>query len=234
MSDYFQQHNCGGQAKTVPTIRGYIETEEEWSEYHEQLLQNFLAHGVTDEVNVSSLHFNQTRMKSGQSYADLIVQLRGKARFCDLYQPQITNERHAIDKRIRGVIAALTPHQYVRNVVLQMTNPSLDDKIWIVHTYELMQTTAGQFESMRSFHKTDLPIDNDNPQLPSIKMQQIDAVNKKFYKGKTYFDNSRQWHGIQCKSCGRYHREGHDCPATRQRCRRCGILGHFAIRCRRS
>ncbi|KAI0984281.1 hypothetical protein GJ496_010997 [Pomphorhynchus laevis] len=134
----------------------------------------------TAHVVSARYNFNQTRMKSGQSYADLIVQLRGKSRFCDFYQPQITNERHAIDERILDVIVTLTPHQYVRNAVLQITNHSLDDVIRIGT------------------------------------------------------DNSRRWHGIQCKRCDRNHRKEHDCPASMQRCIRCKILGYFAIRCRRS
>ncbi|KAI0990378.1 hypothetical protein GJ496_002824 [Pomphorhynchus laevis] len=111
-------------------------------------------------------YFHQCEMGPNDTYATWLVNLKDKARLCRFFNQTITNECRAIEERIRDHIVMKTPHDHVRNTMLQMENPTLDDLMRVCKTHELIQGTQqlvqcrstefGQSMTMKQIKSTSL------------------------------------------------------------------------------
>ncbi|KAI0988109.1 hypothetical protein GJ496_008429 [Pomphorhynchus laevis] len=116
-----------------------------------------------------------------------------------------------------------TPHDHVRNTMLQMENPTFDDLMRVCKTHELIQGTQ-QLVQCRS---------TEFGQIMTMKREtdQIDLIRS------TNKSNAQTWratnkHQSSCTIYGRQHTRFQRCPATGKTCRRCGKIGHFEACCR--
>ncbi|KAI0977694.1 hypothetical protein GJ496_005192 [Pomphorhynchus laevis] len=141
-------------------------------------------------------------MDPNDTYTTWLVNLKNKARLCRFFNQTITNECQAIEERIRDHVVMKTPHDHVRNNMLQMEYPTLDDLMRVCKTHELIQGTQ-QLVQCRSTE-----FGQSMTMKPTNKPQSL------------------------CTRCGRQHTRFQRCPATGKTCRRCGKIYHFEACCR--
>ncbi|KAI0988135.1 hypothetical protein GJ496_008671 [Pomphorhynchus laevis] len=149
--------------------------------------------------------FHQYQMGPNDTYATWLVNLKDKARLCRFFNQTITNECQAIEERIRDHIVMKTPHDHVRNTMLQMENPTLDDLMRVCKTHELIQGTQQLVQCRSTEFGQSMTVKRETDQIDLIR-----STNK----------------------CGRQHTRFQRCPATGKTCRRCGKIGHFEACCR--
>ncbi|KAL7673459.1 hypothetical protein ACOME3_008315 [Neoechinorhynchus agilis] len=65
-----------------------------------------------------------------------------KAGLCQFFNESINSEKDVIDDRIRDQIVIGTPHDEVRNKILQMAAPYLSDVMKICETFEMIKDTS--------------------------------------------------------------------------------------------
>ncbi|KAI0987333.1 hypothetical protein GJ496_004062 [Pomphorhynchus laevis] len=92
-----------------------------------------------------------------------LARLKEEARNCHFYKQTIVTEKQAIDDRINDNIVMNTPHSSVRNSLLQMDSPLLDEVLRVCNTHELIQSShrimsskdqEGQVEALRIKQET--------------------------------------------------------------------------------
>ncbi|KAI0980233.1 hypothetical protein GJ496_009480 [Pomphorhynchus laevis] len=107
-----------------------------------QLVQLLNQHFLKPRHTIAARYsFHQCEMGPNDTYATWLVNLKDKARLCRFFNQTITNECQAIEERIRDHIVMKTPHDHVRNTMLQMENLTLDDLMRVCKTHELIQGT---------------------------------------------------------------------------------------------
>ncbi|KAI0983458.1 hypothetical protein GJ496_001698 [Pomphorhynchus laevis] len=116
-----------------------------------------------------------------------------------------------------------TPHDHVRNTMLQMENPTLDDLMRVCKTHELMQGTQQLVQCRSTEFGQSMTMKRERDQIDLIR-----STNK---------SNAQTWRATNksqssCTRCGRQHTRFQRCPATGKTCRRCGKIGHFEACCR--
>ncbi|KAI0990311.1 hypothetical protein GJ496_004373 [Pomphorhynchus laevis] len=162
-------------------------------------------------------------MGPNDTYATWLVNLKDKARLCRFFNQTITNECQAIEKRIHDHIVMKTPHDHVRNTMLQIENLTLDDLMRVCKTHELIQGTQQLVQCRSTKFGQNMTIKRETDQIDLIR-----STNK---------SNAQTWRATNkpqssCTRCERQHTRFQRCPATGKTCRRCGKIGHFKACCR--
>ncbi|KAI0988962.1 hypothetical protein GJ496_003528 [Pomphorhynchus laevis] len=109
-------------------------------------------------------------MGPNDTYATWLVNLKDKARLCRFFNQTITNECQAIEERIRDHIVMKTPHDHVRNTMLQMENPTLDDLMRVCKTCIDTGHTAASSMSIDRIRRTEFGEHIGEPTLHPAKV----------------------------------------------------------------
>ncbi|KAI0984485.1 hypothetical protein GJ496_009574 [Pomphorhynchus laevis] len=167
--------------------------------------------------------FHQCEMGPNNTYATWLVNLKDNARLCRFFNQTITNECQAIEERIRDHIVMKTPHDHVRNTMLQMKNPTLDDQMRFCKTRELIQGTQQLVQCRSTEFGQSMTMKRETDQIDLIR-----STNK--YNDQACRATNKPQ--SSCTRCGRQHTRFQRCPATGKTCKRCGKIGHFEACCR--
>ncbi|XP_055909199.1 uncharacterized protein K02A2.6-like [Eupeodes corollae] len=93
--------------------------------------------------------FFQAKMGEGQSYADLVAELRGLSRNCKYICSKPECKQEFVDELLRDTIVINTPHDAVRTAALQKPNPTLEDVLLIAESYEATKNTVSVLKNVK-------------------------------------------------------------------------------------
>ncbi|XP_043229817.1 uncharacterized protein K02A2.6-like, partial [Amphibalanus amphitrite] len=160
-------------------------------------------------VIVERFRFRQRAQAPTESTADFVAALRGLARICQFGPME--------SELIRDVVVEKTPHQRLRERLLQDRDLTLDKVLSVAETYE---------DSLREAAAISQPV--AAPPVSSVAK----VTRKPQQKGKQQQQQSAS--SDFCTNCGRDDHAPRDaaCPARRVTCHSCGKKGHFASWCR--
>ncbi|KAL7667828.1 hypothetical protein ACOME3_010367 [Neoechinorhynchus agilis] len=167
-------------------------------DYHELIELLDTHHSRPIHIVAARFAFSQYEMKNGQSYASWIVDLREEAGLCQFFNKSINSEKDAIDDRIRDQIAIGTPHDEVRNKILQMAAPSLSGVMKICETFEMIKNTSWR----KQYVGQELPNDSYTAKyMQDGKFFEIDMIRKRHNTRDQREKRPKQ----RCKRCGIEH-----------------------------
>ncbi|XP_043205779.1 uncharacterized protein K02A2.6-like [Amphibalanus amphitrite] len=160
-------------------------------------------------VIVERFRFRQRAQAPTESTADFVAALRGLARTCQFGAME--------SELIRDVVVEKTPHQRLRERLLQDRDLTLDKVLSVAETYE---------DSLREAAAISQP----------VAAPPVSSVAKVTRKPQQKRQQQQQQSSSSdfCTNCGRDDHAPRDaaCPARRVTCHSCGKKGHFASWCR--
>ncbi|KAF0292376.1 hypothetical protein FJT64_009630 [Amphibalanus amphitrite] len=161
-------------------------------------------------VIVERFRFRQRAQAPTESTADFVAALRGLARTCQFGQME--------SELIRDVVVEKTPHQRLRERLLQDRDLTLDKVLSVAETYE---------DSLREAAAISQPV--AAPPVSSVA-----KVTRKPQQKRQQQQQQQSSSSDFCTNCGRDDHAPRDaaCPARRVTCHSCGKKGHFASWCR--
>ncbi|KAF0288210.1 uncharacterized protein FJT64_013412 [Amphibalanus amphitrite] len=160
-------------------------------------------------VIVERFRFRQRAQAPTESTADFVAALRGLARTCQFGPME--------SELIRDVVVEKTPHQRLRERLLQDRDLTLDKVLSVAETYEdSLREAAAISQPVAAPPVSSVAKVTRKPQQKRQQQQQ-QSVSSDF-----------------CTNCGREDHAPRDaaCPARRVTCHSCGKKGHFASWCR--
>ncbi|KAF0302222.1 hypothetical protein FJT64_002970 [Amphibalanus amphitrite] len=160
-------------------------------------------------VIVERFRFRQRAQAPTESTADFVAALRGLARTCQFGPME--------SELIRDVVVEKTPHQRLRERLLQDRDLTLDKVLSVAETYEdSLREAAAISQPVAAPPVSSVAKVTRKPQQKRQQQQQ-QSVSSDF-----------------CTNCGRDDHAPRDaaCPARRVTCHSCGKKGHFASWCR--
>lgn len=168
--------------------------------------------------------FFKTTMKSGQSYADWVAELRGIARDCDFQCKKGGCEESSVDYHIRDMLVIHTPHDNVRSTALQKTNPTLEEVLQIATLYEETKQSCNEIKGESSSSSVNSIISKNH--------HQNDHRGRSRHRKPTRHRSSSRPMQKSCPGCGSSHQRI-NCYHYKKKsvCDTCSKVGHISAVC---
>ncbi|XP_050504417.1 uncharacterized protein K02A2.6-like [Diabrotica virgifera virgifera] len=171
---------------------------------------------VNPRMNESFERYNfiMRVQKEGESFEQFLTSCRHLIRTCNYNE--IDPEQTAEDKALRDKILMNIRDPVTREALLRV------DKLTLQKAIEFCRTSEQSKNQNLKFHTERKDVD-------------IGEVRKDRYQGHRNYNNSRSKANtnekFKCKRCQSTH-GARECPAYGKKCKKCGLLNHFAKSCR--
>ncbi len=226
-------------------------SEVQWAEMKDELSKHF---SQTPHVVAARYAFFQLRKKEGQTHAEWITDLVGRAKGCQFRCGEKECGASYAETLIRDMVILHTPVDEIRREAIRETDPSLEQVRKIAALHELTAETARQLTSTAMVTQ----VRSSSDQKASGEAKGRDRRHSSRDSGSSDSDqrsdtsragrrgrgsegrvksravaekerNGRTWKS--CRDCATRHAR-EDCRFRRVECFRCGKVGHIKEVCR--
>ncbi|XP_072389442.1 uncharacterized protein [Diabrotica undecimpunctata] len=196
----------------------FVIPEDETNKY--DLMMSIIDKYVNPRMNESFERYNFiTRVqKEGESFEQFLTSCRHLIRTCNYNE--IDPDQTAEDKALRDKILIGIRDSVTREALLRV------DKLTLRKAIEFCRTSEQSKNQNLKFHNETKDVDIGQVHKERNKDKFQSHINYNNSKSKTNTNEK-----FKCKRCQLTH-GARECPAYGKKCKKCGILNHFAKSCR--